>query len=66
MRGWEWEEDRDFYREIRFLFTAEEGADVPSSGCSGKEYITLILWLFVCRAILQECTFPGQAEVSWR
>lgn len=25
----EWEEDRDFYREIRFLFTAEEGADVP-------------------------------------
>ncbi|HQD40961.1 MAG TPA: alpha/beta hydrolase family protein, partial [Bacillota bacterium] len=25
----DWEEDRDFYREIRFLFAAEEGADVP-------------------------------------
>lgn len=25
----EWEEDRGDYREIRFIFTAEEGADVP-------------------------------------
>ena len=25
----EWKEERDSYQEIRFLFTAEEGADVP-------------------------------------
>ena len=25
----EWEQEKDFYQEIRFLFTSEEGADVP-------------------------------------